>query len=734
MTVHAASTVWATFMAGLALGSLGAGVVSDRVLRPLRWFAAVELLIGATALLSPTVLSVLHGAYATVHPMLEQSMGGLTAARGAIAFAALIVPTSLMGATLPIVVRASGFGDRAGDAQLSVLYGSNAIGAIAGTLLAGLLLVPTLGIQGSFLAAAAVNASVAIAAFALSFLPVERTRTAPRADVADGDRPGVAASPLSPRQLQLLLGVFTLSGVVSLALEVVWFRALTLFLRPTVYGFAVMLATVLTGIGVGSYVVTPLLTRRLRWMEILASVQMMAGVAVVLSFGPLVYLGGASRWITPLVARVLPEYLGYPIAGSLLAIFPTALLMGLAFPIGLHLWTTGGPSGGQVARRVSLFYSLNVAGGILGSLAAGFVLLPMLGSQLSLIVLAASTVATGLALIGATDAGVPRRLGFGLAGATAFAVAVWFAPDPFDLFLRDRYPGQQMVWRDEGVEATVVVHERQGELSLTVNGNHEASTGGTMTYVHKRIGHLPMAVHPAAQTVLVIGLGGGATAGAASLHTGAQVDIVELAGSVARGARWFAAINSGVLDKPNVTLRVDDGRNYMLLTQARYDVVTADVILPIWAGAGNLYSAEYFRLMRRVLKPGGLVMQWVAGTEAEYKTIARTFLSVFPHTTVWADGSLLLGSVEPLKLRRRDVEWKLGEEGRAAALRDLGVTSFEGLAAMFLAGPDELRAYVGDGPLLTDDRPLAEYFLSLPRDRYPDLAGLKGNVASVTVP
>lgn len=732
---YAASTVWATFMAGLALGSLGAGVVGDRVRRPLRWFGVVELLIGVTALLSPIVLAALQRGYAVVYPDIAHSIGTLTAARVAIAFGALIVPTALMGATLPLVVRASGFG--ANDSQLSVLYGSNAVGAIAGTLTAGLFLVPTLGIQGSFIAAAIVNGLVGTVALALPMTHVvgwEHTR------VARVERDGQSSATRMPEthlgdgRLRLLLTVFTVSGVVSLALEVVWFRVLTLFLRPTVYGFAVMLATILTGIALGSYVVTPLLTRRLRWMALLAAVQIVTGIAVVLSFGPLTYLGGTSTWITPLVSRVLPAYLAYPIAGSGLAIFPSALLMGMAFPIGLHLWTTGGGMAGQTAKRVSVFYSANVAGGIVGSLLAGFVLLPTLGSRLSLRLLAAMTVLTGLALVVATEARASRRWLGGLAGAAVFAVAAWLAPDPFQLFLQDRYPGQSLIWSDEGVEATVVVHQRQGELSLTVNGNHEASTGGTMTYVHKRIGHLPMAVHPAAQTTLVIGLGGGATAGAASMHTGAKVDIVELAGSVARGARFFGAINAGVLDRPNVTLRVDDGRNYMMLTPSRYDVVTADVILPIWAGAGNLYSAEYFGLMRHVLRPGGLVMQWVAGTEAEYKIIARSFLSVFPHTTVWADGSLLLGSVEPLRLRRSDFEWKLQERGRAEALRELGVASFDALAAMFVAGPDQLRAYVGDGPLLTDDRPLAEYFLSLPRDRNPDLSGLKGDVRRHIVP
>jgi len=267
---------------------------------------------------------------------------------------------------------------------------------------------------------------------------------------------------------------------------------------------------------------------------------------------------------------------------------------------------------------------------------------------------------------------------------------------------------------------------------MTVNGNHQASTDSPTAYVHRRIGLLPMALHPNPGSALVIGLGGGATAGAVSLFN-TQVDVVELAGSVVRGAGFLESINYGVLTRPNVRMQVDDGRNYMLLGRNRYDVITADVIHPIYAGSGNLYSEEYFRLMRRTLNPGGLAIQWVAGTEAEYKTIARTFISVFPETTAWAGGSLLVGSVERLRLRRSDFERKLHAPGSADGLRDLGTATFEQLLGLFTAGPDELRAFVGDGPILTDDRPLVEYFLSLPRDRDVDTSHLKGDVQRYVV-
>lgn len=739
VTVYAASAVFAAFMAGLAIGSYAAGRIGDRVRHPLTWFGVIEVLIGLTAIATPSALGWLQAGYAAAYPSLPHSLLALTVARLLIAFVLLIVPTALMGTTLPLVVRGSDFRTGRLTGAVSVLYGSNAAGAIVGTLLAGLWLIPTRGIRETFLIAAVVNLLIGLGAILLSRLAA-RSRSGAVESAADGNSGAdvtavTTVTSFTDTRLLIVLAVFALSGVVSMALEVVWFRVLTLFIRPTVYGFSVMLATVLFGISLGSYLVGPWLTRRGRWLLMLAILELAIGGTAALSFQMLGRLDPFSKTLGPIVAPIVPEYLAFPLAASVLAILPTALLMGIAFPIGLFIWTGAGTnSSANSARRVSLFYSLNVGGGILGSLMGGFLLLPRLGSHVSLVILAAASFVSGLVLLSVAEVSRATRAFVGVAAVAIFVAAVWLSPDPFVEFIRQRYPDAEIVWQREGVETTVVVHRDAGELGLTVNGTHEASTGAVMTYIHRRIGHLPMAVHPNPRTALVIGLGGGATAGAVSVHHGVSVDVVELSTGVADAARqFFEPINYGVLTRPNVSLRVDDGRNYLMLTPRRYDVVTADIIHPIFAGSGNLYSVEYFRQMRRVLNPGGIAMQWVDGTRAEYDMITRTFLSVFPNTTAWVGGSLLVGSVEPLVLSRQNFTSKLQYPDNMQALGDLGVTSFDALKAAFTAGPDELRAFVGDGPLLTDDRPLAEYFLSLPRDEYPDFSKLKGDVSRLVV-
>jgi spermidine synthase len=247
------------------------------------------------------------------------------------------------------------------------------------------------------------------------------------------------------------------------------------------------------------------------------------------------------------------------------------------------------------------------------------------------------------------------------------------------------------------------------------------------------IGHVPMVLHPSPADVLVVGLGGGVTAGAVSQHAGARVLIVELSDSVRKAAPFFAHVNYDVLNQPHVRIRVDDGRNFLRLTSQRFDVITADIIQPNHAGAGLLYSREYFQLMRRALRPGGLVLQWIGHRpEAHYKALMRTFLGVFPDATLWHQGQLLVGSLEPLRVNPAALEVRLASPTTRAALEAVGLKDAGTLSEWFTAGPDAMRRFVGDGPVLTDDRPLLEYHRSLPGGApNVDISPLQGNIGEV---
>ncbi len=718
VTVYAASTVLAAFMTGLALGSALAGPLLARVDRPLRVFGLAEIFIGISALLTPIGLDVASAFYQWVHHVAPGSLPLLTAARLVASFAVLLLPTVLMGLTLPVlsassVVRASRFGSR-----VSALYAINTAGAVTGAVLTGFYLIGAIGIQQSFLVGALINILVGVGAILMSRW-VEGS-----ADTAATSPPSTlpSSSPITviaPIPVNLVGVVIAVSGFAALALEIVWFRTLVQYLAATTYAFTTMLATVLAGIALGGLIGAAWLRRDREWVGVLVITQIATALAVL---GSAIFLGWSYQagWRT-----------GSDIQASVAAILPAAILMGISFPIAIRIAVANvqGMDAPTAARRVGRMYSLNVVGAIAGALLGGFVLLPLLGARRALILLAAIYGASAVILLLRHRR---RNLYFaGFAVATiAFLALADRVPDPFRAAYVRRY-GRDMreFWREEGVQTAVSVHASQFRRSLYLDGLHQANDTPDMVRLHRTIGHLPMVLHRSPSDALVIGLGGGATSGAVSRH-GGRVQVIELSSSVRRAAEMFAHINYDILQQPNVQIRIDDGRNFLMLSGEKFDVITADIIQPIHAGAGNLYSREYFTLVRQALKDNGIALQWIGERPTtQYKLIMRTFLDVFPHATLWLGGNLMVGSVGPLKVDPALFADKRANPRIAEALDAIGLSSFETLTSWYLAGPEEMRRFVGTGPLLTDDRPVVEYHRSLPaNDPTADLSTLRGAV------
>ena len=725
VTVFAASTVLASFMAGLGAGSLIGGRLASRIPRPLVAFGVAEGLVGITAFATPFALEALTAVWIALYPQLPQSLAALTVVRFVVAFLILIVPTSLMGATLPLVIKSAvAREDRVGG-RIGWLYAINTSGAIAGALMAGFYFISELGVARSFQIAAATNIVIGVIAMAAGMSMPAQSRAALAADAAVV--PGTATS-----QQRLVLWTFFVSGLLSLALEIIWFRMLVVFLRPTAYAFTIMLACVLAGIALGSAIASPLLRRRRNWIVTLAAIQGLIGVAAVLSFNLLSRAQVATDAVAPWFDRVgLHSYLAPLVVPSLIAMLPTTIMLGLAFPIGLTLWTGDSPSE-DTSRRAGSFYSLNVAGAILGSVLAGFVLLPQWGTRTSLIAVSAlATLSSMVLALSERKRHRPAAIACAVAAPLLFLIGARAAVDPFDVAFERFHRNETLVWREEGAQTTVAVHDRRGSQPMRVmflDGNHQANDSPGTAFVHHRIGALPVMLHPNPRTALVVGLGGGATPGAVA-RLNVDVDVVELSPAVVAGSEFFKGINFNLLERPNVQLRVDDGRNFLLMTRKKYDVITADIILPRHAGAGSLYSREYYELVRSRLVPGGLAMQWNGGDSAtEYKLLMRTFQSVFPYTTLWGDGSLMLGSLTPFTLSQS------AYEARRATFEQFP-WDVATLKRIYIAGPEDIRAFVGDGPLLTDDKPLIEYFLSLPKNDAPGgYTGRRATIETILVP
>jgi spermidine synthase len=406
-------------------------------------------------------------------------------------------------------------------------------------------------------------------------------------------------------------------------------------------------------------------------------------------------------------------------------VLPAALLMGATFPMAARLWAAGA---GGLGRRLGSVYAGNVAGAIVGSLTCGFVLVPVAGAHHTLLMLAAGNVVVGAVLLGAI--GYRRRAP--VAGALALGVVALGAMSPplHATVFREHFPDQRLLAYWEGLENTVsVARDAAGIQTLFTNSRGQTNDSPDLVRYHRVMGHLAALLAPSrAPRALVVGLGAGATPGALAQHSGSQVDVIELSESVISAAPLFRVANADVLQRPNVHLSVDDGRNFLLRNRQAYDVVTADVVHPYDAGATNLYSVEYFALVARSLKPDGIMVQWVSpGTAFEHSLIVRTFLQAFPNATLWLGGDLLVGSPSPLRLSVAELEARLADPGARAGLVAVGFNHPRDVLTQFRGSAEQLRAYAGQGPILTDDHPILEYFHSqaIPQDP-PDLALFDG--------
>ncbi|HEX2035708.1 MAG TPA: fused MFS/spermidine synthase [Chloroflexota bacterium] len=751
VTIYAVATVLTAFMGGLALGGLLASRLVDRLQRPLRAYGLIELGIALSAVLTPAAFDLLRQLYRAVYPVLPHDLTSLSLIRFVLTGAILLLPTTLMGMTLPIVVRSSLMRRSTLGTSLSLLYACNTAGGIAGAYLAAFVLIGTIGVQATTLTAALLNAAVGVVAIILDSLIASTALGRPEAEPPNGSPPLAGKGARQAASLGgegekraaegWLLAAFALSGAASLAYQVIWTRILATFFEATTYAFNLILCTFLLGLACGSYLITPLINRRANWLLVAAVLEWAIAVAALLSMTAISRL---PHLVTALRGLPVLEHLvsGEQRATALMAfvtMFPSTLLLGAAFPIVMKLYA-GGEGGSGLGRRLGRAYATNVCGAIAGSWAAGFLLIPLLGTQTSLVLLAlASVVVAG----GLLRAATPRRFAV-LAPIGALLALGAAIPTPNVYTAVFSHFGDPVLWYREGLEQTVTILQGPQERRMFLNGWHQANDTPGMVQFHSQLGELPMLLQPAPpaaegapaeRSVLVIGLGGGATAGAAAAHAGARLEVVELSGSVVEGARFFDHVNGGVVGAPNVSIRTDDGRNYLLLTDRRFDVIMADVIRPQHAGSAALYSLEYYRLARSALKEHGVMIQWIDQRlpEAHYKMLLRTFLQAFPYATAWADGGFVIGSHRPYTLDRQVLAARLASRAPGAAARS-GLDSPEAVLRLFTAGDAELRAYAGPGPIITDDHPYIEFFRSLPHDPAPpDLSQLRRHASSLPV-
>jgi len=707
----ASSVVLASFMAGLAAGNALSGALAWRIARPIRFYAALELGIGVVGAALVWGMPFLTGALAHVFEGLRDVPWALNAIRFPLAFGLMVVPATAMGATLPVLVKAC-FDERGDFGRvLGLLYGWNTLGAVAGALLGEIWLIGELGIRGSAVAAAGLDAAAAAGALLLARAVEPPARPAP----APAPRPALDA-----RSLRLLAAAF-LAGAAFLALEVVWFRFLSLFVYGTHLVFAVLLAVVLVGIGSGGLLASRLLRNRARASPYLPGLALLAASATLLC-----YVGFA-----PVLAGLLPGGREGTVAAAPLQVvllsaplmLPVALLSGVLFTALGDAIREGVV---EAARTTGLLALANTVGAVLGSLAGGFVLLPWLGVESSLLALAAAYVAIAL-LVWSPAAGVRGRVPLAWAGVWAAVFAATFALFPHGRMQEVYLQHPLSAYPDEGR----IVAAREGRLQtllLTRTDRFGAplyyrlftdgfSMSGTRTpsrrYM-KAFVYLPAALHGDLRKALLISYGVGSTAQALT-HTRSleTIDVVDISAEILEMSRLvFPDPSENPLRDPRVRTHVEDGRFFLQTSAERYDLITGEPPPPKYAGVVSLYTREYFALLRERLSEGGMATYWLplhSLSASDARAIVRAFCDVFPRCSLWNGAGLdwiLLGTRGPAPLTTAEHFRSLWRDpARRRELVALGLERPEQLAATFLAGPARLRAATGGAAPLTDDFP-----------------------------
>ena len=723
-TVLAVSTVLASFMAGLAMGSFWIGRYIDRRRRVLAVYAGLEAGIGLSALLFPVVLQALTPLYVWLHQSLSASFWLFSLVRFLLAFCLLCVPTALMGATLPVLSRYLVQSSATLGWNVGALYALNTGGAVLGCFTAGYVLIGSVGLSRTVWIGAALNFAIALVAWlGQRWIEAPGAREVPSSSPRD-TAPAVAL--YDDRTVRRVLWSFALAGCAALSYEVIWTRALTFFVGNSTYAFSAMLTTFLCGLALGSALVARISDRSANVLALLGALQVGIGVYGILTIailGRLFY--GLDGWWEGFSNAYWGAPLGLTFLKTFVVILPPTLCMGAAFPLVSKI-VAQGPD--VVGRGVGSAYACNTLGAIVGAWVSGFVAIPLLGIHHSLALTALLSLGTGGVLL-ASSSTSRRRQGVLYAGALSCFIAVMVTTRTFRFADIAGEPEKTVLHYDEDVAGVVkVATDIYDRKLLSINGWSVAGTGSPnpdvalvndYPEIQKMLAHLPMLLHPAPRRVLVIGFGAGGTAWSLSRYAALRrLDIVEFVPGVIRAARFFPEVNHDVLTDPRVRVIIDDGRNYLLVTPETYDVLSVDTLDPKHAGNGNLYTREFYELSRRVLKPGGVFVQWLPYHQvdnASLKMIARTFQDVYPHATMWLNRfkgyTLLLGTLEPLQIdvARLDAHFRTPAVQRDLAEVHVG-TPWQFLES-FAMRSDTVRRYaVGSARLNTYDHPYVEFY------------------------
>ena len=728
----AVSTVLAAFMTGLALGGFGGAKWADRFNQPIKAYAVLEFLIGIYALIFPWLIDAVAPIYLGFHQAFDPSPTAFGTFQFLLLGTLLLPPTFCMGMTLPLLARfATTETDETGT-RIGTLYGANTIGAVLGTGLAGFYLLPTFGLSTTTWCAAGGNLLLCIGALALS----KTVAALPSAPITD--------QPQDQWRVSSLGIIALLAGLSSLLYEVAWFRLMALVLGASAYAFSAMLFSFLLGIGSGGWYGGRLADRlhaRGGVRHVLVGLAVIETGVALLTWAAM-YGYAELPWLFVVVYDVMSASALFLWMGKLglamVVMVPPAFLMGVAFPL---LVRAASGESTALGRPVGRLYGWNTVGAILGASLGGLVFLPWIFVRGTVILaIGINLVAAVIAYSRSEERKVQGAIIGGIAaamlGSMLFAYAAPWNPLKmtagtykyvYNMDDRSRegvynshVKPYELMYYAEGLSSVVTVarNKNSGDVWLANNGKIDASSKADMP-TQVLVSHLPFLYRPEAETIMMLGLAAGYSAGSAALHKHTKVmDLVEIEERIIDASRFFDEWNHRPLEDPRVVMKVNDARNHLNLTpDGHYDLIVAEPSNPWLTGVSNLFTAEYFEMGKRKLSAGGVWSQWIQiyGMNTEdLRSLLGTFSDTYSHVHLYSTISdadlVLVGSDAPLNMSRDAFQAHIDDNPKVREdLKLIGVESATDILARFRLDRENLQELADGIERNTDDNMRVEY-------------------------
>lgn len=752
----AVSIVLTVFMGGLALGSYIASRTIDRVTEPLRlvrFYGILELVIGGYAILLPSLLFLFELFYRNIYDRLFEYflIYNFTTFVGCSLL--LIIPTTCMGATLPVLSRFFITSMDRVSTHVGKLYGVNTIGAAAGALLSGFWLISYLGIKGALVLALSLNLAIGGTALLLARLGKEKkgrdamTReTGPKRRERSQGSQDISLKASNGETISALV-VFGVSGFCAMAYEVIWTKLLSLIVAPTTYSFTIVLVTFILGLALGSLIFGWLGDRVRDPIYVLLMTQ---GIAALFALWISHVLGNSQIFFAKLILHYKESFPQLQVLKAFILffflLFPT-LFLGGTFPLVGRVCTR---SLSRTGKAIGFAYTTNSIGAIAGSFCAGFLLVPLLGKEAGLKLVIAFQ-ATSALFFGAYLFWKKRRRPSSrapLALVTLITLILLFVFPHWDrkmlsigryhrferpeiakmgwveaLFQGNKEFAQDqegdVVYFGDGIAGFTTVLKVKLDIlenegyALYISGKPEASSKLDMD-TQTISAHFPMLFHRNPKRVLVIGLASGITAGEVLHYPVEKLDVVDINSQVVPASDFFIPWNNRVLSDPRTELIIQDARAHVALSRRKYDVISSEPSNPWMAGLASLFTRDFFSLVKGRLNEGGIFAQFIHTYQMDWPTFAmvgRTFSQVFPKGLLMRTNPSSLGPDFLLVGFKGDsgLDAQIASKNIAFARRskNLSLKNYRSLYELIVS--EDLRGLFGDGTINTDDWPRLEF-------------------------